>query len=323
MNKQILLIHGRHYKPAKNDLQKLWLEALRYGIERDFPEKLEAFKDAKIDFVYYGDISNDYLSKIYDEKIPDDLQDRRDSLEDLKQYSKSQYTKTTYKKLPGYNPWMEAAADIFAGGLKLIGLSDEIIEQVAPDMHEYWRSLRFGSDVRMTFTDAIIKAMKRDGDICVIAHSLGTMISYDVFWKLCYYSEYRYQSWNRKVNLWVTLGSPLADETVKANLKGAREREEDRFPRNVERWINIAAEDDYIAHDQKVSGDYRAMKRLGYVNYIQDKRIYNLALRDGESNPHNGVGYLIHPTTAESCGILALNVCLAVRRTLCRRTESL
>lgn len=300
MAKNILLVHGRSYKPAKMDLQKLWVETLRFGIERDHPQKLQAFKDAKVELVYYGDISNAYLSQLYNEEIPNDLDDRKASLANLKQYSKSQFTKTNYKNLPGYNPWMEAAADLFAGALNLIGLSDNIIEQVAPDMKEYWGDYHFGSDVREAFTNAIVKALKRDGDVCVIAHSLGTMIAYDVFWKLSYYSEYRGQDWNRQVDRWITIGSPLADETVKDKLKGASHSEADRYPRNVREWINIAADDDYISHDQKVSGDYRSMKRLGYVDSIKDKRIYNLALRDGESNPHNGVGYLIHPTTIQA-----------------------
>lgn len=300
MPKTILLIHGRHYKPGKSDLRKLWLDAIRFGIGRDHPSKLAALNAAKIDFVYYGDISNVFLSAAYGEPVPDDLADRKASLADLKQYKKSQFNKSTYQDLPGYNPWMEAAADLFAGALNLFGLSDNIIESVAPDMKEYWANYQFGSDVRSVFTNAIIKAMKRDGDICIVAHSLGTMIAYDVLWKLSYYSEYRGKPWNRDVDLFISLGSPLADETVKDNLKGASLPEQDRYPRNIDDWLNIAAEDDYISHDQHVLGDYRAMKRLGYTNSIVDKRIYNLAIRDGKSNPHNGVGYLIHPSMAQA-----------------------
>ena len=300
MPRSILLVHGRSYKPPKKELQELWIEALRFGIERDRPEKLQAFTEATIEFAYYGDISNAYLSEVFDEEVPEDMEDRKASLVKLKTYAKSQFTKGTYRSLPGYNPWMEAAADLFAGALHLVRLSDDIIEHVAPDIREYWGSYRFGSDVRQVFTNAIINAMKRDGEICVLAHSLGSMIAYDVFWKLSHYSEYRGLGWNRKVSLWITLGSPLADETVKARLKGASCSQIDRYPRNIVHWLNIAAEDDYISHDQKVAGDFRAMKRRGYVGSITDKRIYNLAVRDGKSNPHHGVGYLIHPTTIDA-----------------------
>lgn len=300
MAKTILLVHGRHYKPAKDDLRKLWTEALSFGIERDHPNKLQAFKDARVELVYYGDISNAYLSKALNESVPRDLADRKKSLEALKKLRRSQYTKANYRKLPGYNPWMEGLADTFAGALNFFGFSQSIIERVAPDMAEYWKSYRFGSDVREVFTNAIIKAMKRQGDICVVGHSLGSMITYDVFWKLSHYGEYRNQSWNRKVDLWITIGSPLGDETVKDNLKGANRSEKDRYPTNVNDWLNIAAEDDYISHDQKVSNDFKAMKRRGFVKSITDRRMYNMAVRGGKSNPHHGVGYLINPRMADA-----------------------
>jgi hypothetical protein len=234
MPKSILLVHGRHFKPPRNDLRKLWLDALRFGMKRDHPGKVDALNAAKIDFVYYGDISNKYLSKKLRKPVPDDLADRKLSLQKLKTFKRTSFTKTRYKKLPGYNPWMEGLADTFAGALNWFGLSQSIIERVAPDLAEYWASYKFGSDVRTVFTDAIIKAMKRPGDICVIGHSLGTMISYDVFWKLSHYGEYRNESWNRKVDLWITLGSPLGDETVKENLKGAGRSGVDRYPHNAQ-----------------------------------------------------------------------------------------
>lgn len=300
MAKTILLIHGRHFKPPKADLKKLWLEALRHAIKRDHPGKLQAFKDAKVELVYFGDLSNAFLKSALGKPVPKDTASRQATLDQLKLYKRSQFTKTNYKKLPGHNAWMEGLADTFAGALNLFGLSQPIIERVAPDMAEYWGNYRFGSEVRAVFTDAIIKAMKKPGDLCVAGHSLGSIISWDVFWKLSHYSEYRGESWNRKVDLWITLGAPLADETVKDNLKGATLSEPDRYPTNIVDWLNITAEDDYISHDQKVANDFRGMKKLGYVNSIKDKRIYNLAVRDGKSNPHHGVGYLIHPAMADA-----------------------
>jgi len=300
MAKQILMVHGRHFKPPKPALQNLWIEALRHGIERDHPNKLRAFERAKVDLVYYGDISNQYLKEELGEPIPNDLADRKATLARLKEYKRSQFNKTNYKKLPDYNPWMEGLADLFAGPLNFFGLSESIIERVAPDIGEYWGTYLFGSKVRDVFTKALEKAMKRDGDICVIGHSLGSMVTYDVFWKLSHMGEYRHEPWNRDVSLWITLGSPLADETVKGNLKGSNLDGSDGYPTNVIDWLNIAAEDDYISHDQKVADDYREMKRLGLVESIKDKRIYNLAVRDSKSNPHHGVGYLIHPTVAHA-----------------------
>ena len=70
MPKTILLVHGRGFKPPKKELQKLWFEALRFGIERDHPAKLAAFNSAKVELVYYGDISNQFLKKATGKSVP-------------------------------------------------------------------------------------------------------------------------------------------------------------------------------------------------------------------------------------------------------------
>ena len=67
-------------------------------------------------------------------------------------------------------------------------------------------------------------------------------------------------------------------------------------------WINVAAVGDYISHDPSVRDDYRAMLEQGLIESIEDLRIYNLAVRYGESNPHHGAGYLIHPTVTKVIG---------------------
>ena len=80
MAKTILLIHGRHFKPAKADLKKLWLDALRHAIKRDHPGKLQAFKDAKIELVYFGDLSNAFLKTALGKPVPKDTASRQATL---------------------------------------------------------------------------------------------------------------------------------------------------------------------------------------------------------------------------------------------------
>ncbi len=38
------------------------------------------------------------------------------------------------------------------------------------------------------------------------------------------------------------------------------------------------------------------------ISRIRDYRIYNLAIRYGHSNPHNALGYLIHPRVSSLVG---------------------
>lgn len=302
MAKVIFFIHGRNFKPPKGKLKKLWFDAVEWGFDRDFPpSKLAALKRTKKEFIYYGDISNRFLRKALKKPASfktDDSVSRRATLNDLKQYRRNQFTKTRYKKVPGRSGAGETLADIFGGVAAFFRVSDPIIEAIAPDMREYWNfESQFGSDVRATLSVPLAKAIRNGHKILLVSHSLGTMIAYDTLWKFSHYSEYR-DIRHKKVDL-VTMGSPLADETVKRNLKGANASGSRRYPSNIRRWVNLAAEDDYIAHDEKVRNDFKAMLSRGLVRSIEDRRIYNLALRNGKSNPHHGVGYLIHPKAVD------------------------
>lgn len=300
MGKTIILIHGRHFKPNEPTLKTLWLNSLAFGLARDYPSKISAFTAATKSFVYYGDISAALLrDKGYTFDEDADIKDRKKMFKKLTQYKKSQFSRKAYNELPGKSSWEEALADAFAGALSFLRLSDPAINLVAPDMREYWNEdSDFATNVRFPMIGPMKEAMDRGDKLLVISHSLGSMIAYDTFWKFCRTGEYRPDYTDKKISLWITLGSPLSDETVKRNLKGAGASGERRYPNNVAEWVNIAAEDDYISHDQILADDYAQMKKLGLVKSITDERIYNLAVREGKSNPHNELGYLIHPVVA-------------------------
>ena len=303
MAKVIFFVHGRSFKPPKAKLKKLWFDAVEAGLDRDYPpSRLAAFKRVKKEFVYYGEISNRFLKKAL-KKPPNfktnDSASRRITLNNLKIYAANQFTKARYNKLPGKSAAGEALADLFGGVAAFFHVSDPFIEAIAPDMHEYWNSdSQFGSDVRETLSTPLARALGNRHKVLLLSHSLGTMIAYDTLWKFSHYSEYR-DIRDKKVDLLVTSGSPLGDETVKRNLKGAKASGSRRYPSNIRRWVNVAAEDDYVAHDERVRNDYKAMLKRGLVQSIEDRRIYNLAVRDGKSNPHHGAGYLIHPKVTE------------------------
>lgn len=304
MAKHLFLIHGRSFKPAQAELEGNWLTAARHGLVRDHGAQLgDTFDGVDKFFAYYGDISNAFLvgeGQTYDEAA--DVADRTACLATLSNYAAGDFLdedgKRNYEGLPGKTSLWEFLADVVAGPLALLGLSEPIVSLVAPDMREYWNpETAFGSDVRWILTDPLAAALHDGDDIMLVSHSLGTMISFDVLWKFSYYGEYEnLRQAGNKIDTWVTLGCPLGDATVKQNLKGAGASGVRRYPNLIRNWINIAAEDDFVAHDETVSDDYRRMEAEGQIESIEDQRIYNLAVRHGGSNPHHGAGYLIHPT---------------------------
>lgn len=312
MSKHLFLVHGRNFKPSEDALKRNWLEAIRHGLERDeHHESLTDYENMSPTFVYYGELSNSFLESEdnpYDEE--QDIADRNDCLEELKKYDRDAFLgekgEERYLALGGASSVKETLADIFADIAHHCGVAAPLMRMVAEDVDHYWEpDTAFGSDVRWKLTEPLSKALENGDDILLVAHSLGTMISYDVLWKFSHYGEYKNlrdavsKGPNSKPVTLVTLGSPLANETVKKHLKGSAANGNRRYPTLVRKWENFAAWDDFISHDESIEDDYRKMKRGGAVESITDHRIYNLAVRNGTSNPHHGVGYLVHPKFIE------------------------
>ena len=302
MAKQLIMVHGRDFKPKAAFLKRNWIDAIKSGVVRDFGEEYGTKLDGiRKHMAYYGNHSNEFLyskEKEYDDAK--DIIDRKKALKTLKAYKRKDFLKATgkknYQQLPGKNSWYEALADTAGELIEFLRLGKPLVSAVAPDMAEYWNDeTAFNSNVRWELTKLLAKALRKDDDVLLIAHSLGSLVAYDVLWKLSHYSEYQDIS-KKKLSSFISIGSPLGDETSKRHLKGAHIKGKRRYPHNMGQWINLAAEDDYVSHDEKIANDYKEMAELGLLSKpIEDHRIYNLAVRGGTSNPHHGVGYLIHP----------------------------
>ncbi|GMM87304.1 hypothetical protein [Vibrio fortis] len=296
MAKKIIFIHGRAQKPDKAPLQALWYDAIEHGLHRDCggANALQAFRNVDKRFVYYGELSN----KLLEEPTEDPLS-RQQALAKLKEYQTHQFDEATYGDVSKMGFLKEALADTFSSLFGRLGIAETLITKVVPDMAHYWNEdTYFGSDVRHRLMVELKEALDNQDDVMIVSHSLGSMISYDVLWKLSHYGEYRHDyGADKKVDLLVTLGSPLGDENVKDRLKGSRLKDDKKYPLNIKQWINISAEDDFISHDSEITNDYKEMLELGLVpSGMKDiYPIYNLNIRNGKSNPHASIGYLIHP----------------------------
>ena len=299
----LILVHGRGFKPAKADLQRLWIDALAAGLRRDRPDALAAFGRLATELVYYGGESATVLNGAGRQHDPAlDLADLENTLVRLTAIEKTkQFRREHYERLPGKTPLKEFLADIGAPALSLVGLADRAIAHYLPELASYWRADRGGLGAAADrVVDALVRAFERDDDVVLVSHCIGSVLAYDALWALSRGAAGDGRYADKKVKLWLTLGSPLGDESVKRHLRGAGEGNARRYPGNVVNWLNIAAEDDFLCHDRAVANDYRAMLALRLASRIEDASIYNMALRYGRSNPHNVLGYLVHPRVARA-----------------------
>ncbi len=301
-NRSLLLVHGRDYKPGRETYLDISLAALRAGIERDYPDKVEGFDVLQKHFAWYGDLSAEILDKSgksYDREL--DVGDRRNALNALREIpARKRFGIRQYDKLPGKSAIPEFIADLTAPVLGRVGLVMPVLRSMSADFAAYFdNKLNYGIQVRSRLRKELGELMDRGDRILLITHGTGSVVAYDVLWELSHDEGLSEKYSKNKVEMWVTLGSPLGDHNIQKWLSGAKEHSATKFPANVISWHNVAAEDDYICHDNTLADDFRKMLQQRQVSAVKDYRIFNLAVRYGRSNPHSSVGYYIHPRVSK------------------------
>lgn len=126
--------------------------------------------------------------------------------------------------------------------------------------------------------------------ILLIGHSLGSVIAYDCLWQLSRRADRR-----GRVELLMTLGSPLATRFIRKGLLGAAHSGPDRFPDNIDRWVNVSARGDLVALHPRLKPFFSEMLRHRLIESIEDQAgIYNHFRSPEGLNPHKSYGYLNH-----------------------------
>ena len=294
----VLFVHGRGFKPAAETLSSLSFDALRAGVSRDYPLKLAELEKARLEFAYYGDLTDGILrdrGQHYDETV--DVADRKKALDALKKIpARKRFGIRQYDRLPGKSAIPEFIADMTMPLFALVGLTLPVVSKVAPDFAHYLKATDDrAAQIRERVRARIADALKRGDRLMLVTHGMGAAVAWDALWELSHDEQLNEGVSDVKIDTWVTLGAPLGDSGILRRLKGGKEKGLRRFPTNVMRWVNLSAEDDYACHDQTLADDFKAMIRERILGSIEDFTIYNLALRFGRSNPHSSIGYYIHP----------------------------
>ncbi len=295
----LILIHGRGPKPSPAQLLKQWRQALDRSLERDYPKGPD-LSSVRVQMVYYADL----LEPI---SLPENYNaathnaDREAALKSLLALKNSkQFRRVHYEALPGKTSRREFFADVGAPISNILGLSEQRLKRVLPELVSYWHDDGLAKEAISRLRAHVEAAFERNEEVMVISHCLGSVVAYDTFWEMSRGPEPTAAS--NRVNVWVTLGSPLADDYVRHHLRGGRANvgrgEKVSYPHLINQWLNVAAEDDHVCHDETMTNDFQQMLDDKLVSRIRDYQIYNLTERFGRSNPHGSFGYLVHPRMA-------------------------
>ncbi len=294
--KIIIVIHGLANKPPKNILENWCKISIREGLKTIH----RRFTPFSLKLVYWADLlhekpediqeqdkkSDTYLSDPYTPGNPDEYINFKPSV------NKEKFLNKLEKKLD----------EIYFKENRFIDL-DSIANILArnffQDMDYYYHSncpvARYAG---LTARDAICLRLAEtldkyhDRDILLIAHSMGTIIAYDVLTQTMK---------DVSINTLITIGSPLAMPLILKNIlleqgKDFKKEHQPFTPENIiTGWYNFSDLDDPVAFNHNLADDYLP-NSMGIAP--NDFIIYNNYRHDGSRFPHKLYGYLRAPEVA-------------------------
>lgn len=302
MSKVIIGIHGLANKPDEATLKDWWKRSIAEGLKINCRYK----KNFKFSIVYWAG----RLHKNHQHR------DRNYYFDDL--YNNEPYVKAEPGALKEHD---EGLFDmLIAGTLDVIGdildrvgksaavshLTDRILEKVVRDLAFYYdRKRKIANPAGSTApARGVLQTLLRDAlrqhpddEIMLIAHSMGTIISYDTLRDMGRSKAAADRA--IKVPYFVTIGSPLGISLVKRKIKSERtydKKERLRTPSIVTKsWINFADRRDIVAVDAKLADDYKSNRSSISVEDDLVHNDYKSPEGKKSPNPHKSYGYLRTP----------------------------
>jgi hypothetical protein len=286
--KVVIGIHGMGNKPPRNVLKQWWLDSIYEGFTKHgFPHHSFRFE-----LVYWA-------HRLH--PVPYDLtaSDKDDPL----------FLDEPYVPSPGNPPhkpsqlrrktlgFIEKILDKVLLNDDLTvnykSIADSIIRRHFKDLETYYSSGCVGEEhsdctAREVIRADLLQVLRkfRRYDILLVAHSMGTIISYDVL---------NDKDSNVDIHTFVTMGSPLGlPVMISRFVKERREIDQNikavTTPPNVlKHWYNLSDLEDRVAFNYNLGDDYAPNAR-GIV--AEDEIVYNDYEVDGAANHHKVYGYL-------------------------------
>jgi len=295
MAKLIIGIHGLANKPKRAVLKQWWETSLKEGLKKNTSGPVPSFK---FEMVHWADLL--YKYPVHQDK----------SFDFDKLYNDEPYIKALNNALKTYDDsWKDklrsSALEVTGASLDKLGigkLTDWVIEKVLKDLDFYYDTRRKIKN-RKGKNELVFKVLKdelkncieanKNYEIMLIAHSMGSIISYDVLRDIG-----RIPNNTITIKDFITIGSPLGIPYVKQKIREQRTynriKNRVRSPTIItDNWVNFADKKDPVAIDAHLRDDYKA--NIKGVRVVDDLVANDYVGLEGKRNHHKSYGYLRTP----------------------------
>lgn len=310
-NKRIIMIHGLASKPPKEDLHSLWTKCIIENIRVSDPElaeKLEMQKDV-FQSAYWADSTPHHLAD--DTMYVKKLRIQVDKVIEERKKIKDQFHVGFGEAVGGFfkNRGIDLVK-LLAGALTV---KDDVMKMFLRETELYDEDQYIADKMREPLENALRDAWDNSHNVALLSHSMGTFISYDVLWRFSHRNVKGFKEYNKKrVQLFVTLGSPLGDPTVRDLLFARHHKNKGKrqYPTNIDFWHNYSCLGDVVSHQQNFEEIFfERMRKLKIfppkpeyraIDYANLHNPFEVVTHSGNKNrekrnPHKSYGYLVQP----------------------------
>jgi len=297
---KIIFIHGLASKPPEENLLANWKRCLIENIRCYDSDLADEMKDKADDLFHMA-----YWANVIPNHIEDDPRSSKYSTEKIIELRRRMGDKFhVSNKIAKFNNfWKRIGIDTVDLVLNILTVKDEVVKKKCFEVELYQRDNYLAERIRLKLESPLRKALLEGRKVAIVAHSMGTFIAYDVLWRFSHHRDAA-DMWDKKVELFITMGSPLGDPLIKELMLGKRYgfKEERGLPKNITYWVNFSALGDIVCHDQTLTDDFKYMKKLNLLKDFRDYRgLYNpYRNKEGKLNPHKSYGYLLQPKLAKT-----------------------
>lgn len=243
--RQLIFIHGRSQedKDAKS-LKNEWIAAWEKGLAKS--GLTNPLPDEQIRFPYYGNTLRDLVAGMTAEQAAQVIVKGAAPGGAEEQFMRAMITELARKAgVSEAEILAELSEDVIARGPQNWGwvqgilsaidkvkpVSAKLVSLITKDVYKYLHNASIAAPIDTGVRGAVIA----DCEAVVVAHSLGTVVAYNVL------MERDGKMLGCKVPLLVTLGSPLAVTVIENKLRPHT------FPKSVGAWYNAMDPDDVVS----------------------------------------------------------------------------
>ncbi len=295
MAKIVIGVHGLGNKPPADIFKQWWINAIFEGFRRLGSER----SSIKFELVYWA-------KYIHSQPLNPSVEDPENPLYLEEPYMPSTSSFLTPKKSnrKKFLDYLEKQMDKLMLNedltINFSAITDLIIHHYFRDLEIYYSKDEKAVGSQTNVSTAIKDDLKntllkyKNQEILLIAHSMGTIIAYEVL------QELREQM---TVNTFITMGSPLGVPVIMGKIHaGLAEHIPDfgklSVPENIQnKWINFSDLEDKVAINYDLADDIVPNSRN---IEIEDIEVHNDYAYKGKSNPHKLYGYLRTPEVSRA-----------------------